>query len=422
MKNYVLAAVASFVASAAITVSAQSVPVESITITTTGSKLAVSGTRTYKVEILPAEAAAGATVEWTSSDPRVATIDANGKVRGMAPGTTVLKATCGGKEAELTLTVSLKAPKVGYYLFSDGTWEQGAVVSGKTCVGMVFYINPDGRSGKAVSLDEGEQLSWSTTAMAIPAANSTTDGAANCAEIEKMSGWESGFAAASWCRQKSTDNLQWYLPAVDEMRQLFAASCGLTWVESGADTSKGQVNNWTGNSVTMTYTDGQPETNPYPEARAAFNASLAKAGGVALSADKYWTSTMMSNDLVNFLSFEGGYSNGQPKQYFHVCRTRAITSFPDPEPIVPVPTSVADVKSRSTALEVAVKGAEVTLCAPADIKAVEVYTLMGAKVQTEAKIAGANATFSTAAMAPGIHVVVAVMADGSKASAKLMKR
>lgn len=422
MRNFVLMAVASFVASVAISVSAQSVPVESITITSASAKLAVSGSRTYKAEILPAEAAAGATVEWTSSEPRVATIDAAGKVRGMAPGTTVIKAACGGKSAELTLTIQLKAPKVGYYLFSDGTWEQGAVVAGKTCVGMVFYINPDGRSGKAVSLDEGEQLSWSTTAMAVPAANSATDGAANCAEIEKVSGWESGFAAAAWCRQKSTDNLQWYLPAVDEMRQLFAASCGLTWVESGADASKGQVNNWTGNSVTMVYKDGQPDIDPYPEARAAFNASLAKAGGKALSADKYWTSTMMSSDLVNFLSWEGGYSNGQPKQYYHVCRTRAITAFPDPDPIVPVPTSVTDVKKGSAALEVVMNGTEATLRASANIKAVEVFTLMGAKVNADVKISGDAAVLTTAGMAPGMHVVVAVMTDGSKASAKLMKR
>ena len=131
-------AVAALIASTAFTVSAQSVPVESITITPTSAKLAVGGSRTYKAEILPAEAAAGATVEWTSSEPRVATIAANGKVRGMAPGTTVLRATCGDKSAELSLTVALKAPKVGNYLFSDGTWEQGAVVEGKTCVGMIY--------------------------------------------------------------------------------------------------------------------------------------------------------------------------------------------------------------------------------------------------------------------------------------------
>ena len=65
MKNQMMMAVATLIASTAFTVSAQSVPVESITITPTNAKLAVGGSRTYKVEILPAEAAAGATVEWT---------------------------------------------------------------------------------------------------------------------------------------------------------------------------------------------------------------------------------------------------------------------------------------------------------------------------------------------------------------------
>lgn len=419
MKNQIIVAVASLIASTAFTVSAQSVPVESITITPTSAKLAVGGSRTYKAEILPAEAAAGAQVEWISSEPRVASITANGKVRGMFPGTTVVRAICGGKSAELTLTVSLKAPKVGNYLFSDGTWEQGAVVEGKTCVGMIYYINADGRTGKAVSLDEGEQLSWSKATVGVPAANNVIDGAANCTEIAKELDWASGFQAANWCVSKSNENLKWYLPAVDEMRQLFAATCGLTWVEKDADTSKGQVNNWTGNSVTMVYKDGQPDINPYPEARAAFNTNLAKAKGVALAADKYWTSTMMSNDLVNFFSFEGGYSNGQPKQYFHVCRTRAITSFPDPEPIVPMPTSVTEVKKHG-ALAVYMAGGEATLCAPKAIKAVEVYTLMGEKLGVDANISGSQATLS---LPQGtLCLAVVTMADGTKATAKLLAR
>lgn len=419
MKNQIIVAVASLIASTAFTVSAQSVPVESITITPTSAKLAVGGSRTYKAEILPAEAAAGAQVEWTSSEPRVATITANGKVRGMFPGTTVVRAICGGKLAELTLTVALKAPKVGNYLFSDGTWEQGAVVEGKTCVGMIYYINADGRTGKALSLDEGEQLSWSKATVGVPAANNVIDGAANCTEIAKEPDWASGFQAANWCMSKSNENLKWYLPAVDEMRQLFAATCGLTWVEKDADTSKGQVNNWTGNSVTMVYKDGQPDINPYPEARAAFNTNLAKAKGVALAADKYWTSTMMSNDLVNFFSFEGGYSNGQPKQYFHVCRTRAITSFPDPEPIVPMPTSVTEVKKHG-ALAVKMAGGEATLCAPKAVKAVEVYTLMGEKLGVDANISGTQATFT---LPQGtLCLAVVTMADGTKATAKLLAR
>ena len=209
------------------------------------------------------------------------------------------------------------------------------------------------------------------------------------------------------------------MPAVDEMRQLFAASCGLVWVEKDADESKGQVNNWTGNSVTMVNKDGKPDTNPYPDARAAFNANLAKAKGVALSADKYWTSTMMSNDLVNFLSFEGGYSNGQPKQYFHVCRTRAITSFPDPEPIVPMPTSITEVK-KNGALSVQVTAGVATLTAPKAIKAVEVFTLMGEKLGVDANISGTQATLTVPQGT--LYLAVVTMADGTQATAKLLAR
>ena len=46
MKNQMMMAVATLIASTAFTVSAQSVPVESITITPTNAKLAVGGSRT----------------------------------------------------------------------------------------------------------------------------------------------------------------------------------------------------------------------------------------------------------------------------------------------------------------------------------------------------------------------------------------
>lgn len=419
MRNSLLLTAALVLATATITVSAQSVPVESITITPTSAKLAVSGSRTYKAEILPAEAAAGAQVVWESSEPRVATIDANGKVRGMAPGITVVKATCGGKSAELTLTVSIKAPKVGYYLFSDGTWEQGAIVPGKTCVGLVFYVNADGKSGKAVSLDEAERLNWSLAAMPAPAANDALNGAANCAEIEKVADWTTGFQAANWCVSKSTDKLEWYLPAVDELRQLFAASCGLTWVASGADETKGQVNNWTENNKTMVSNGDDPVLDPYPEARAAFNSSLTKAGGTALAADKYWSSTMMNEQAALFLSFEGGFSNGQPKQFDFVCRTRAITSFPDPEPIMPVITSVPEVTLPGNALDVKTDGATVTLNSALDIKAVNVYALTGVAVGVNAGINGTQASFGTASMQRGIYIIVATLADGSNVSTRI---
>lgn len=426
--KHIISMAAALLSTAAFTVMAQSVPVESIAITPTSAKLAVGGSRTYSVEILPAEAAAGAKVEWSLSEPRVATITSAGKVRGMVPGVTKVIASCGGKTAELELTVSLKAPKVGNYLFADGTWEQGAVVEGKTCVGMVFYVNPDGRTGKAVSLDEAEQLYWSTSSAAVPAATDALDGAANCAAIAQIAGWESAFQAANWCAQKSNDCLTWYLPAVDEMRQLFAASCGLTWVASGADETKGQVNNWTGNSVTMVYKDGEPDTNPYPEARATFNTNLAKAKGVALAADKYWTSTIMGTDFATFLSFEGGYSNAQPKQYFHVCRTRAITAFPDPEPIVPQPTAITSVTAPAS-LTLKIVGTEAQIIAPKPVKALTLYTLTGTQLpittSTGAASAYANATvatFSTAHLPKGLYVVTATLADGTQATAKLLLR
>lgn len=419
MRKIIRIAALSALTAVSMTAFAQTVPVESVTFTVTSNKLAVGGSRTYKAEVLPATATEK-TVTWDSSDPRVATIDANGKVRGMAPGTTTLTAACGGKSASLDLTVSLKDAKVGYYLFNDGTWEQGAIVPGKTCVGYIYYVNADNRSGKAVSLDEQEQLMWSKALAPVPEGTDVLDGMLNRSKITVLADWEENFPAEAWCVAKSDDRFEWYLPAVDELRQLFAASCGLKWVESGADEANKEVNNWTGNSVTMVQKDGEPDIDPYPTERAAFNANLAKAGGTALSADKYWSSTLMSDEMATFLSFEGGYSNGQPKQYFHVCRTRAITRFTEPSPlttgvecITSAGASVVDFRLGTTFAEV---------IAPYVVKNVEVWSMSGARLSAEVEYEGSSARIDFSALQPGTVGIITVVTDEGRNSARFVRR
>lgn len=402
-----------------LTAVAQTVPVESVAFTVTSNKLAVGGSRTYKVEVLPADAT-DKTVVWTSSEPGVATIDGTGKVRGMAPGSTILTAACGGKSASLELTVSLKDAKVGYYLFDDGTWEQGAIVAGKKCVGMIFYVNADNRSGKAVSLDEAEQLAWSKALAPVPTATDNLDGMLNRDKISVLTDWATDFPAEAWCVEKSDAHFEWYLPAVDELRQLFAASCGLKWVPADADEANGEISNWSGNSVTMIQTDGQPNIDPYPTERAAFNASLAKAGGTPLSADKYWSSTMMTDDMASFLSFEGGYSNGQPKQYFHVCRTRAVTCFSEPQPISTGVESISDTSMSEICFRFG--NGNVVIDSPSVIRQVELWTMTGARITSSVSYDGCSAVADLSALQPGtIGIITAVTAEG-RHSARFIRR
>lgn len=388
-----------------------SADVESVTISPVSQKLAVGGSRTYKAVILP-ESESSASVSWDSSNPEVATIDANGKVRGMAPGQTYISATCGAKSDRLLLTVSLKDAKTGYYLFSDGTWEQSAIVAGKKCVGMIYQVNADGRSGRAVSLDEAEQLKWSLALAPDANATETFDGMANLQRIMATENWTENFDAEAWCFAKSEGDIQWYLPAVDELRQLFAATCGLVWVESGADPSNNEVDNWSGNSVTMVYKDGQPDIDPYPEARATFNANLQKAGGTPISADKYWSSTQMGNDMATFLSFEGGYSNGQPKQYFHVCRTRAITRFKEPDAItVGVNTVNADFKGR---ISVGREDGIVRVNAAESIAGVSIYSMSGIMTTVPVHVGSHTAEADVSSLPSGVYILRVATENGTQ--------
>ncbi|MBP5719954.1 MAG: Ig-like domain-containing protein [Bacteroidales bacterium] len=67
-------------------------PVSSVTVTPAGIVVAPGASRQLNATIAPAEATVK-TLDWTSSDPEVATVDENGVVTGVAEGTCVIKAT-----------------------------------------------------------------------------------------------------------------------------------------------------------------------------------------------------------------------------------------------------------------------------------------------------------------------------------------
>lgn len=87
-----------------VTVSPVSVPVESIVLDPQTMELVVGETGTIHVMISPADADVQ-TVNWTSSNDGVATVDAEGVVTAIAEGDAVITAEAGGKEAQCTVTV-----------------------------------------------------------------------------------------------------------------------------------------------------------------------------------------------------------------------------------------------------------------------------------------------------------------------------
>lgn len=409
---------------AAIMAQAQDVPVESIQILVNGNpatsgKLAVQGTRTLTVSITP-ENATNKNVEWSTSDASVAAFvkDSPGKIRGMKTGDAVITASIGNVKAEYTVAVSQKDAKIGQVFFSNNSWEDAGFVEGKTPVGVIFYLNPDKRSGKIVSLDEAPTLKWSTDAAPSPNAFSVSDGQANLAKIQAVPNWKELFDAEAWCVDKNSDDLLWYLPASDELRQLYAASCGLTWVESGATGDK-EINNWTVAEETMV----PGELRPYAAEREKFNAILEKVKGTPLAEDKYWSSTEsqlgVDASFAEFVSFEGGFYSVQPKQYFHICKTRAVATFSIEGSVAGVEDVVSD-DLGTPQLEIRYSGDRILVNSTDDIKSVEVYTVSGASVPAKTVVDGSSASVNVNGLVKGTYIVVARTASGV-CSGKIVK-
>lgn len=82
-------------------------PVDSITLNKDALDLKVGESGTLKATIEPDGAATD--ISWTSSAPAVAAVDAQGKVKALAPGKATITATAGGKSATCTVTVSQPA-------------------------------------------------------------------------------------------------------------------------------------------------------------------------------------------------------------------------------------------------------------------------------------------------------------------------
>lgn len=79
--------------------------VESITLDSNEGKLTVGNFRTIKATVAPEEVAAKTTIEWSSSDEKVATVDSNGKVTAVSSGNATITATAGEESANYEVTV-----------------------------------------------------------------------------------------------------------------------------------------------------------------------------------------------------------------------------------------------------------------------------------------------------------------------------
>lgn len=102
--------------------------VESITLDSNEGKLTVGNSHTIKATVAPEEVAAETTIEWSSSNEKVATVDENGKVTAIAAGEATITAAAGEKNATYKLTVQAK--KVVQNTTSNKSSNKGNTSSG----------------------------------------------------------------------------------------------------------------------------------------------------------------------------------------------------------------------------------------------------------------------------------------------------
>ena len=79
--------------------------VESITLDSNEGKLTVGNSHTIKATVTPEEVAAETTIEWLSSNEKVATVDSNGKGTAVSSGNATITATAGEESANYEVTV-----------------------------------------------------------------------------------------------------------------------------------------------------------------------------------------------------------------------------------------------------------------------------------------------------------------------------
>lgn len=152
-------------------------PVESITLNHESVTLESGSSLTLIAEILPEDADVS-DKEWTSSNPQIVSVEANGNITAIAEGNAVITVTAGGCSADCQVSVIPRTSEiqVGDYYYEDGSTSP-ALIAEKKVIGIVFWTgdptaqdptlkreHPDCTHGLAVSIEGHFTAPWQSGA------------------------------------------------------------------------------------------------------------------------------------------------------------------------------------------------------------------------------------------------------------------
>ena len=93
-------------------------------------------------------------------------------------------------------------------------------------VGMVYKINDSGMHGMITSLKNTSTV-WAVSGTLTNALDQN-DGMNNTDVIKQLTDWESRYPAFKWCDDLNRNGVSgWYLPSINELKELYAGFCGL---------------------------------------------------------------------------------------------------------------------------------------------------------------------------------------------------
>ena len=195
-------------------------------------------------------------------------------------------------------------------------------------IGVVFYLdNPDatgkGEHGKVVNLKESlSTLAWGPYATTT-AASDMDNGLFNMRTVKGLSSDFSDYPAFAY-----VDGLNhnptgtsyadgstgvWYLPAKNELKQLYAAMSGLRWIASGT-AGEGEIADWGGGEM--------PGNATYSAVREAFNDKFTADGvGGKEIGSVYWSSTEDGSNGAWYVYFGSGNAGDGYKSNLNYVRS-----------------------------------------------------------------------------------------------------